>query len=54
MQNVKRIEYICTHCGMRVTKNATAGRPMPGDCPRKERMKDGKMRPHTWRINRKF
>ena len=50
----QHIEYICTYCGQKQMRGATSGRPMPGNCPRKERMSDGKMRPHTGRINRKF
>lgn len=47
-----KTEYICTWCGMRVARDNYAGRPQPGNCPRKPKSKDGKMKPHTWRINR--
>ena len=30
------------------------GRPMPGYCPRRGNMKDGKPLPHRWVINRKI
>ena len=51
---MERIEYICTYCGQKVVKLVTCGRPMPGNCPRKPKNKDGKMKPHTWRINRRL
>ena len=50
----KTIQYICTYCGKLENRSVYSGRPMPGNCPRKERTSDGKMRPHTWRINRKI
>lgn len=50
----QRIEYMCRYCGTKVTRYTTAGRPMPGNCARKPKTKDGKMQPHTWVINRKF
>ena len=50
----QRIEYMCKYCGTKVTRYTTAGRPMPGNCARKPKTKDGKMQPHTWVINRKL
>lgn len=50
----RRIEYICTWCGTTTARTKNMGRPDPGNCPRKPKDKDGKMRPHTWRINRKL
>ena len=50
----QRIEYMCRYCGTKVTRYTTAGRPMPGNCARKPKTKDGKMQPHIWVINRKF
>lgn len=50
----KRAEYMCSVCGKRQIKNISAGRPEPGNCPRKEKFKNGKMRPHTWVLNRKM
>lgn len=47
-------EYICTYCGQKVQKTRGEGRPLPGNCSRKPRDKDGNMKPHTWRINRKL
>lgn len=47
-------EYICTYCGKKVQKTRGEGRPEPGYCSRKPRNADGKMKPHTWRINRKL
>lgn len=31
-----------------------AGRPNAGVCPRKGKTHDGRTKPHTWVINRKF
>lgn len=48
------IEYICTWCGARKTLHKVYGRPEPGECPRKPKSRNGKSKPHTWVINRKF
>ena len=32
---VKRIEYMCSHCGKKETRFVSMGRPQPGKCPRK-------------------
>jgi hypothetical protein len=45
----KNVEYICIYCGKRVMKGKNAGRPEPGQCPRKQGDK-----PHSWRLNRKI
>lgn len=50
----KRIEYMCSWCGRKTTRLATAGRPEPGQCPKKGKTNDGKLKPHTWVINRKI
>lgn len=50
----KYTEYICTYCGKRERQTGMQGRPAPGNCPRKPKDKDGKMKPHTWRINRQW
>lgn len=47
-------EYICTYCGKKVRQTKGEGRPDPGYCPRKPRDKSGQMKPHTWRINRRY
>ncbi len=38
-------KWVCSYCGTRTT---CVGRPMPGQCVRKPRDKNGKMKPHTW------
>ncbi len=43
----KHIQYMCTHCGMKVIRAESAGRPMPGRCPRRT---NG--RPHVWVKNK--
>ena len=50
----KATEYICVYCGRRVLQGPMSGRPSPGNCPRKQKNSDGTMKPHTWRINRKY
>ena len=52
-QQYKAIEYICTWCGTKNLRAPTAGRPSPGNCPRRPKTRDGKAAPHVWRINRK-
>lgn len=47
-------EYICTFCGTKMQRTRGEGRPQPGNCPRKPKDKDGNMKPHTWRINRRL
>lgn len=54
MSDGKNIEYICTVCGKRVAKRAFQGRPEPGNCPRKPKSRDGKYKPHSWVVNRKY
>lgn len=50
----KHVEYICSYCGKRVTRTTTMGRPEPGICSRKGKTKDGRTKPHTWVISRRF
>lgn len=38
-------KWMCTYCG---TRTSSSRRPLPGNCPRKEKTKDGKMKPHSW------
>lgn len=47
-------EYICTWCGKKVRQGRGEGRPMPGNCPRKPTDKNGNMKPHTWKVNKKY
>lgn len=50
----EKIEYMCSYCGIKITRSKSMGRPEPGKCARKPRNSAGQMRPHTWVINRKF
>lgn len=50
----KNVEYMCSWCGARVTTLISVGRPNPGHFPRKPKMANGTMKPHTWVIKRKF
>ena len=50
----KHVEYICSYCGTRVTRSVEFGRPNPGTCSRKGKTKDGKGKPHTWVVSRRF
>jgi len=54
MANDKQVEYKCSYCGKTVKKYQSTGRPEPGTCPRKGKTKDGRTKPHSWVINRKF
>lgn len=54
MANYKQVQYKCSYCGAMTTRSATAGRPDPGTCPRKGKTKDGRTKPHSWVINRKW
>lgn len=45
----KIIEYMCTYCGRRVSRNEGGGRPIPGKCPKRTGNQ-----PHRWIINRKY
>ena len=52
-KKVSSVEYMCSWCGMIVTRGPSQGRPSPGNCSRKPKMSNGKGRPHTWVIRRK-
>lgn len=54
MADAKKIEYMCSWCGKREIRFAIMGRPSPGSCSRKTKTRDGKMRPHTWVVSRRF
>ncbi len=53
-EKVASVDYICTWCGQHSLRRASQGRPMPGECPRKPKGRDGKSKPHTWVVNKKF
>lgn len=46
--------YMCTYCGTTRLQRADQGRPLPGYCPRRQNMKDGKPLPHRWVISKKI
>lgn len=48
------VEYQCSWCGTKQTRAASSGRPAPGSCPRKPKMRNGQSKPHTWVINRRY
>lgn len=54
MAGAKKVEYMCSWCGRREIRFVIMGRPSPGSCPRKNKTRDGKMRPHTWVVSRRF
>ena len=54
MNDKKFVEYKCSYCGATITRATNAGRPMPGVCTRKGKTRDGRTKPHTWVIQRKF
>ena len=43
----KKVEWMCTNCGMRTTRSESMGRPMPGTCSR-----SSTKGPHRWVKNR--
>ena len=47
------VEFMCRYCGQIVRRGATAGRPLPGNCPRRPKVA-GRMQPHSWVVNRKL
>lgn len=49
-----KVEFMCTWCGRKETRSAIMGRPLPGACLKKPKSKDGKSKPHTWVVNRKY
>lgn len=54
MATYHHIEYICTWCGTKAIRATNAGRPMPGNCPRRPPDKEGRKKPHVWRVNRRI
>lgn len=53
-KKIMSVEYMCSWCGTKTTRSTVMGRPLPGTCPRKAKTRDGKMKPHTWVVNRKY
>lgn len=45
----KHVEYMCSHCGAKVVRPTTSGKPMPSKCPKRTNNQ-----PHVWTINRKW
>ena len=57
MAQIKRDKctvYQCVYCGKTELRSPMQGRPMPGYCPRRGEMRDGKPYPHRWVISRKI
>ena len=48
----KRIEDMCTYCGMKQVRSKQFGRPSPGTCNKRSNSINGKKWPHKWIINR--
>ena len=48
-----KVEYMCSWCGTRTWRTISSGRPVPGNCPRRPKGRDGKAKPHSWVVNRK-
>ena len=38
-------EYICSYCGTKTLRSIMSGRPAPGNCTRKPKLKNGNSRP---------
>lgn len=57
MATIKRDKvtvYQCYYCGVTQMRTIFQGRPQPGQCPRRNNMKDGKPYPHRWVVSRKI
>lgn len=50
----KWVEYRCSQCGAISRRHEGTGKPSPGNCPRKNPLRNGAPRPHTWVVNRKY
>lgn len=53
MPKTTAIQYMCSYCGRKEMKSPVAGRPEPGNCPRRPRTSGGYW-PHRWVINKRF
>ncbi len=53
-KKIMTVEYVCSYCGAKKTMKQNLGRPSPGVCPRKGKTADGRTKPHSWVVNRKF
>lgn len=53
-EKFNHVAYICSYCGARQVKSTGSGRPAPGTCARKGKTRDGRTKPHTWVIDKKF
>ena len=54
MATYKSVEYMCSYCGIKTTRSAISGRPSPGECSKKGKTREGKSKPHSWVINKKY
>ena len=45
MPAAKMKKFKCTWCG---ASSSSFTRPNPGFCPRKQKTRDGKSKPHSW------
>lgn len=50
----KWVEYRCSWCGMTQTRSVNTGKPAPGNCPRRPKLKNGQSKPHVWTVNRRY
>lgn len=50
----KWVEYMCSHCGAKANRHEGTGKPAPGSCPRRNKLANGRPRPHVWVINRRY
>ena len=48
----RKIEWMCTRCGMKTIRSESIGRPMPGKCLRGNKSPNGGLPPHSWVKNR--
>lgn len=48
------VVYQCSWCGMTQTRSTGQGRPYPGSCLRRPKMRNGQSMPHRWTISKRF
>lgn len=54
MAEYSHVAWVCTQCGRRLVNSRLSGRPQPGQCTAKGKDSRGKLRPHSWVIDKKW
>ena len=48
------VTYMCTWCGATITRSTIMGRPLPGVCPVRPKLSNGKGAPHRWVVSKRY